>query len=150
MTEGNFCGCCKLYASDWLFFLGYVPHLKLRLVLKLSCVPWVGSDQSEGLNEHKNQLKFVIRLCGLPPPSCAAKQEPCPHFTARWRPVPSLPALPRHVRTVWYWTNRKPLISAPVSFWSWIADVFRDGVDKLKSEKIIWTNRRKKETHWQR
>ena len=36
MTEGNFWGCGKLHALDWLFFLGYVPFLELRLVLKLS------------------------------------------------------------------------------------------------------------------
>ncbi len=36
MTEGNFGGCGKLDILDWLFFLGYVPFLKLRLVLKLS------------------------------------------------------------------------------------------------------------------
>ncbi len=34
MTEGNFCGCGKLYPLDWLFFLVYVPNLELRLVHK--------------------------------------------------------------------------------------------------------------------
>ncbi len=36
MNEGNFWGCAKFHALDWLFFLGYVPFLKLHLVLKLS------------------------------------------------------------------------------------------------------------------
>ena len=36
MTEGNFWGCGKMHALDWLFFLGYVPFLELRFMLKLS------------------------------------------------------------------------------------------------------------------
>ncbi len=36
MTEGNFGRCGKLHVWDWQFFLGYVPFLELRLVLKLS------------------------------------------------------------------------------------------------------------------
>ena len=36
MTERNFARCGKLHTLNWLFFLGYVPFLKLRLVLKLS------------------------------------------------------------------------------------------------------------------
>ncbi len=35
ITEGNFWGCSKLYAWDWLFFLRYVLFLELRLLLKL-------------------------------------------------------------------------------------------------------------------
>ena len=36
MTEGNFWGCGKMHALDWLFLLGYVPFLELRFMLKLS------------------------------------------------------------------------------------------------------------------
>ncbi len=35
MTKGDFWGCGKLRALDWLFFLGYVLFLELRLVLCL-------------------------------------------------------------------------------------------------------------------
>ncbi len=38
MIGGNFGVCGKLHALDWLFFLGYIPFLELRLVLKLSNV----------------------------------------------------------------------------------------------------------------
>ncbi len=47
MTEGNLWGCGKLHALDWLFFLGYVPFLKLRLVLKLSIVSVTGQTHLE-------------------------------------------------------------------------------------------------------
>ena len=36
MTVGNFWGCGKLLASDWLFYLGYVPFQELCLMPKLT------------------------------------------------------------------------------------------------------------------
>ena len=51
MTDGNFGRCGKLHASDWLFFLGYVPHLEWRLVSKLSVDPL-----------HNSRGPFVLSL----------------------------------------------------------------------------------------
>ena len=55
MTEGNFERCGKLHTLDWLFFLGYVAFLKLRLVLKLSIVSWNGG----GVDGRRSRLIWV-------------------------------------------------------------------------------------------
>ncbi len=63
MTEGNFGGCGKLHALDWMFFLGYVPFLELYTFGCLNCLKAVLDAQFFAHNGHWNTWQFQITWC---------------------------------------------------------------------------------------